>query len=125
VVARGFNEMNRTQNKTAHAEIVTFAKAAGKLPLDARDFVLASTLEPCVMCTGAAMAAAVDTIVYGLQAPADSGTGRVRPPASPESQMPRIVGDVWPRRAAGCSSAGSAERGDAAGRVRRAAARAW
>ena len=94
VVARGFNEMNRTQNKTAHAEIVTFAKAAGKLPLDARDFVLASTLEPCVMCTGAAMAAAVDTIVYGLQAPADSGTGRVRPPASPESQMPRIVGDV-------------------------------
>jgi hypothetical protein len=46
------------------------------------------------MCTGAAMEAAVDTIVYGLQAPADSGTGRVRPPASPESQMPRIVGDV-------------------------------
>lgn len=94
VVARGYNEMNRTQNKTAHAEIVTFAKAAGQIPLDARDFVLVSTLEPCVMCTGAAMEAAVDTIVYALRAPADSGTGRVRPPESPESQMPRIVGDV-------------------------------
>jgi tRNA(Arg) A34 adenosine deaminase TadA len=94
IVARGYNEMNRSQNKTAHAEIVTFAKAAGRIPLDARDFVLVSTLEPCVMCTGAAMEAAVDTIVYALQAPADSGTGRVRPPESPESQMPRIVGDV-------------------------------
>jgi tRNA(Arg) A34 adenosine deaminase TadA len=86
--------MNRTQNKTAHAEIVTFARVAGKVPLDARDLILASTLEPCVMCTGAAMEAAVDTIVYALRAPADSGTGRVRPPESPEAQMPRIVGEV-------------------------------
>ena len=94
VLARGYNEMNRTQNKTAHAEIVAFARAAGQVPLDARDLLLASTLEPCVMCTGAAMEAAVDTIVYALQAPADSGSGRVRPPESPESQMPRIVGNV-------------------------------
>ena len=49
------------------------------------------------MCTGAAMEAAVDTIVFGLRAPADSGTGRVEPPRSPESQMPRIVGDVLAR----------------------------
>jgi HAD superfamily hydrolase (TIGR01509 family) len=94
VLARGFNEMNRTQDKTAHAEIVTFRKLAGRVPLDARDLVMVSTLEPCVMCTGAAMQAAVDTIVYALQAPADSGTGRVRPPESPETQMPRIVGGV-------------------------------
>jgi HAD superfamily hydrolase (TIGR01509 family) len=96
VIARGFNELNRTQNKTAHAEMVTFARAAGKVPTDARDLILVSTLEPCVMCTGAAMQAAVDTIVYGLKAPADSGTARVSPPQSPESQMPRIVGDVLP-----------------------------
>ena len=94
IIARGYNEMNRTQNKTAHAEIVTFARAAGRVPLDARDLIMASTLEPCVMCTGAAMEAAVDTIVYALRAPADSGTGRVHAPESPESQMPRIVGDV-------------------------------
>jgi HAD superfamily hydrolase (TIGR01549 family) len=94
IIARGFNEMNATQNKAAHAEIVTFARAAGKVPLDAPDLILVSTLEPCVMCTGAAMEAAVDMIVYGLRAPADSGTGRVVPPQSPESQMPRIVGDV-------------------------------
>ncbi len=94
VVASGFNELNGTKNKTAHAEIVTFAKAAGKTAPDARDLILLSTLEPCVMCLGAAMEAAVDTVVYGLRAPADSGTGRVAPPQSPESQMPRIVPDV-------------------------------
>jgi phosphoglycolate phosphatase-like HAD superfamily hydrolase/tRNA(Arg) A34 adenosine deaminase TadA len=94
VVATGHNEMNRTQNKAAHAEIVTFARAAGKVPLDARDLILVSTLEPCVMCTGAAMEAAVDTIIYALPAPADSGTQRVACPTSPESQMPRIVGRI-------------------------------
>jgi HAD superfamily hydrolase (TIGR01509 family) len=94
VIARAYNEMIATQNKTAHAEIVAFARAAGKVPLEARDLILVSTLEPCVMCTGAAMEGAVDTIFYGLRAPADAGSGRVRPPESPESQMPRIVGDV-------------------------------
>src|SRR3954447_15917944 len=77
--------------------MVTFAHAAGKVPTDARDLILVSTLEPCVMCLGASMEAAVDTIVYGLKAPADSGTGRVSPPESPESQMPRIVGNVLAR----------------------------
>lgn len=97
IIARGYNRLNKTQNRTAHAEMVAFADAAGKVPPDARDLLLVSTLEPCVMCTGAAMEAAIDTIVYGLKAPADSGTGRVNPPASPESQMPRVVGDVLPR----------------------------
>jgi len=94
VIARGHNELNRSLDKTAHAEIVAFRRSAGKVPTDARDLLLVSTLEPCVMCTGAAMEAAVDTIVYALRAPADSGTGRVEPPQSPESQMPRIVGHV-------------------------------
>jgi HAD superfamily hydrolase (TIGR01509 family) len=97
VIARAYNKLNKTQVKTAHAEMVAFAAAAGKVPPDARDLVLVSTLEPCVMCLGASMEAAVDTIVFGLKAPADGGTGRVQPPESPESQMPRIVGDVLAR----------------------------
>src|SRR5688572_23982736 len=94
IVSRAHNEMNRSQDKIAHAEIVAFHRAAGKVPLEARDLILVSTLEPCVMCTGAAMEAAVDTIVFGLRAPADSGTGRVKPPASPESTSPKIIGNV-------------------------------
>lgn len=94
IIARGFNELNRTQNPTAHAEMVTFAGAAGKAPPSARDLILVSTLEPCVMCLGAAMEAAVDTVLYALKAPADNGTDRVEPPQSPESGMPRIVGGI-------------------------------
>lgn len=94
IVARGHNEMNKTQGKIAHAEIVTFNHAIGKVSPEVRDLVLVCTLEPCVMCLGASMEAAVDTIVYALRAPADGGTGRVDPPQSPESQMPRIIGDV-------------------------------
>ncbi len=91
IIARGFNTMNASQMKIAHAEIVTFQNAAGKVPLDAKDLILVSTLEPCVMCLGAAMEAAVETVVYALEAPYDGGTQRVAPPRSPEAQMPRIV----------------------------------
>lgn len=94
IIARGFNRMNATQNKTAHAEVVAFQDAAGKCPLDCRDLILVSTLEPCVMCTGAAMEASVDTILYALPAPADNGTSRVAPPTSPEAQLPRFIGRI-------------------------------
>lgn len=94
VLASGFNSLNTTNDKTAHAEMVAFRAAAKLVPPDADDLILVSTLEPCVMCLGAAMEAAVDTVVYGLKAPADSGTGRVTPPQSPEATMPRVVGDV-------------------------------
>jgi len=94
IIAASHNQINRSGDRTAHAEMMTLRNAAGKLPEDKRDFILVSTLEPCVMCTGAAMAAAIDTLAYGLQAPADSGTGRVLAPESPESQMPRIVGRI-------------------------------
>lgn len=98
VIARGYNEFNKTQNKTAHAEMVAFAGAAGKYSPEDKGLILVSTLEPCVMCTGAAMEAAIDTIIYGLKAPADNGTQRVQSPESPESQMPRIVGEVLPEK---------------------------
>lgn len=94
IIATAHNRQNATQNKTAHAEIVCFAEAAGKVPLEANDLILASTLEPCVMCTGAAMEAAVDTILFALRAPADAGAQRVACPVSPEAQMPRFVGGI-------------------------------
>lgn len=104
IIGRGFNLQNRTRDRTAHAEMVVFRRAAGRMPdaspesggagSDGRDHILVSTLEPCVMCTGAAMEAAIDTILYALEGPADGGTGRVLCPESPASQMPRFVGGV-------------------------------
>jgi HAD superfamily hydrolase (TIGR01509 family) len=94
VVARGWNRFVRNRDRSAHAELEAFRAAAGKLDPTARDTILVSTLEPCVMCLGAAMEIAVDTVVYGLRAPEDSGTGRVQPPESADNQMPRIVGQI-------------------------------
>jgi HAD superfamily hydrolase (TIGR01509 family) len=94
ILARGHNELNTTQNKVAHAEMVTFWNLAGRVKVDARDLILVSTLEPCVMCLGAAMEAAVDTILYALDAPTDGGKTRARPPVSVDTQMPRLLGGV-------------------------------
>ena len=102
VIARGHNRVNALQRKTAHAEIVTFENAGGgpgqppALPLDATGVILVSTLEPCVMCLGAAMEAGVGTVLFGLAAPADNGTQRVKPPESPESSAPQITGGILP-----------------------------
>jgi len=100
IVARGYNRVNALQSRIAHAEIVTFENASREgdrppaLPLDADDAILVSTLEPCVMCLGAAMETGVRTVLFGLKAPADNGTQRVQPPESPESHAPEIEGDI-------------------------------
>jgi tRNA(adenine34) deaminase len=101
IVAGGHNRANALQRKTAHAEIVAFENAGSDgsgrepaLPLDAEDVILVSTLEPCVMCLGAAMEAGVRQVLFGLEAPADNGTKRVRAPESPESSNPVIEGGI-------------------------------
>lgn len=102
VVARGHNRLNALGRKTAHAEMVAFESAGSRdgqppaLPLDAEDVIMVSTLEPCVMCLGAAMEAGVAHVLFGLNAPADNGTRRVRPPESPESSAPEVTGGILP-----------------------------
>ncbi|HVK05241.1 MAG TPA: nucleoside deaminase [Armatimonadaceae bacterium] len=100
IVARGHNQVNALQRANAHAEILAFEAAGGgggkrpALPVGATDTILVSTLEPCVMCLGAAMESGVRDVLYGLRAPADNGTQRVRPPKSPEASDPNVEGGV-------------------------------
>ena len=97
VIAHAFNAENATGDRTAHAEMEAFRQLATRTPRDEaspRDLVLVTTVEPCVMCLGAAIVSAVDTVVYALRAPADAGTLRVKNPVDPDSQMPRVVGGV-------------------------------
>jgi tRNA(adenine34) deaminase len=66
VVARRHNERERRQDPTAHAELLALrdaASTAGTWRLD--DCTLVVTLEPCVMCAGALVAARVGRLVYG------------------------------------------------------------
>ena len=66
VVASGFNERELTGDPTAHAELVAIqkvGKAKGTWRLE--DLTLVVTLEPCVMCAGAIVAARIPRVVFG------------------------------------------------------------
>lgn len=70
VVARAHNLTERLHDVTAHAEMQAFTAAAeyfgGKYLNDCTLYV---TLEPCVMCAGAAGWAQLGRIVYGASDP--------------------------------------------------------
>jgi tRNA(adenine34) deaminase len=66
VVAVGRNERELHGDPTAHAEIIAIREAArvtGDRHLT--DCTLVVTLEPCVMCAGAIVAARIPTVVFG------------------------------------------------------------
>ncbi len=66
VVGTGRNEREATHDPTAHAEVVaireaTAARGEWRLP----DVTLVVTLEPCVLCAGAILAARIPRVVFG------------------------------------------------------------
>jgi tRNA(adenine34) deaminase len=66
VIAARRNERELTGDPTAHAELLALRDAAESIG-DWRltDCTLVVTLEPCVMCAGAIVAARVPTVVFG------------------------------------------------------------
>ena len=94
IVGRGWNSSVALRDRTAHAEMVAFRDAAGRYDIANGRLVLVSTLEPCIMCLSACIEAAVETVVWGLNAPADGGAPRVEKPSSPEARWPMILGGV-------------------------------
>ncbi len=68
IIARGHNLTERLNDVTAHAEMQAFTAAAnyvgGKYLQDCTLYV---TIEPCVMCAGAAYWAQVSRIVFGAK----------------------------------------------------------
>jgi tRNA(adenine34) deaminase len=73
VIGRGWNQREKLQDPTAHAEMLALTAAAehiGHWRLE--DCTLYVTLEPCPMCAGALVQARVSRLVYGA---ADSKAG--------------------------------------------------
>jgi tRNA(adenine34) deaminase len=68
IVGRGFNSPIAKSDPTAHAEILALREAGVSLHnyrLEAA--TLYATLEPCVMCAGALVAARVGRLVFGAR----------------------------------------------------------
>ena len=68
VTGRGRNSPIERSDPTAHAEILALREAcaaAGNYRLE--DATLYTTLEPCVMCAGALVAARISKVVFGAR----------------------------------------------------------
>ena len=66
VIATGRNTKERDEDPLGHAEVMAIRAAAAKLGnWRLSDCTLVVTLEPCVMCAGAILAARIPTVVYG------------------------------------------------------------
>jgi len=66
IIARGYNQVEKLQDPTAHAEIIALTSAfnflGSKYLLDASIYI---TIEPCLMCAGALYWSKIGGVVYG------------------------------------------------------------
>ena len=70
VIAKAYNQMEKTQQATAHAEILAIQKACKKLKswrLDNAEMYV--TVEPCAMCAGAIINARIKRLYVGACEP--------------------------------------------------------
>jgi len=65
-MARSQTRAKREGTRTAHAELTALAKAGNQLFTAPSPLKVYSTLEPCLMCLGAAMRFNVDRMIYAL-----------------------------------------------------------
>ncbi len=78
VLARAYNQKERTNDPTAHAEILAIREACAKLNswhLDGATMYV--TLEPCPMCAYAAIQARLKKLVFGARDPKAGAAGSV------------------------------------------------
>ncbi len=78
VIARAHNMREAQQDPSAHAEVLALRRASSimhswRLP----GSTLYVTLEPCIMCMGAALLARVEQIVFGAWDPKGGAAGSV------------------------------------------------
>jgi len=76
IIGRGYNQREKLQDPTAHAEMIALTAAAahvGHWRLE--DCTMYVTLEPCPMCAGALVLARLPRLVYGAADPKGGASG--------------------------------------------------
>jgi tRNA(adenine34) deaminase len=78
IIARGQNRVLRSNDPTAHAEMVALRGAASALGnYRLNGVTLYVTLEPCAMCAGAMIHARIDRLVFAAADPKAGAAGSV------------------------------------------------
>ncbi len=78
VIGRGYNQVEKFRDPTAHAEIIAVTAACDTLKRKhLNGCTLYVTLEPCTMCAGALVLSRIDRIVYGATDPKAGACGSV------------------------------------------------
>ena len=78
IVGRGHNQVETLKDATAHAEMIALTSAAQTLDSWRLSGVtLFTTLEPCVMCAGAAILSRIDRLVFAARDPKAGACGSV------------------------------------------------
>ena len=68
IIARAHNQVELLKDATAHAEMLALREAAQTIGnYRVEDATVYTTLEPCVMCAGALVAARVKRLVFGTR----------------------------------------------------------
>ena len=79
IIGKGYNQTERLQDVTAHAEILAISAASNYLHAKyLTDCTLYVTLEPCVMCVGALFWAQISRLVIGAN-DEKRGYARIQP----------------------------------------------
>lgn len=93
-IGRGVTSNVRQNALIAHGELLVLLEAKRKLLFCERPLVLYTTLEPCIMCLGAAIECGVDKIVYGMPALPDGGVCYADNMKGIKEKIPEIIGGV-------------------------------
>ena len=67
IISKAHNEKELQKDATKHAEILAIERACNKLKTwHLEDCVLMTTMEPCLMCSGAIVQSRIKKIIYGV-----------------------------------------------------------
>lgn len=76
IIGRGHNQREALTDPTAHAEVLALRDAARQLgSWRLTEAILYVTLEPCIMCVGAAILSRIQCLVFGCRDPKAGACG--------------------------------------------------
>jgi len=78
IIGRGYNQVERLKDATAHAEMIALTAAANHIDnWRLSDCSIYVTLEPCIMCTGALLASRIKELYFSIFDPKFGACGSI------------------------------------------------